>query len=840
MLKDLRHAGRMLLHAKGWTTVVVLSLALGIGANTALFSALNGLLLERLPVKDPDSLVRIRYSGPNDMATDSSDYGYGATDAAGRNIRSTFSYPMYQQYVADNRTMSDLIAFAPFGRVNVVVDGAADVAEAFISTGNYYRVLGVPTVLGRTILPEDDRPDASPVAVISSKYWYSRFAGDPGIVGKTVRVNNVLVTIVGVLSPKFTGVQQAVDDPPDISIPIALDSQLQTFEPRLNRPTSWWLEVMGRLKPGVTAAQVQGNLDGVFRATARAGLEAYLAGLSDSERGTTRNRNRTQVPNLIVDSGARGIYEVSRNEMRSVTILAVVVAMVLLLVCANVANLLLSRATARRKEISVRLSLGATRMRLVRQLLTESLLLASIGGALGILVGYWGKLLLPGDAARGSSLDWRALIFVSAVTLTTGILFGIAPALRATGVNVNSALKENSRSVAGARSSLGKALLVIQVAISLVLLVGAGLFLRTLQNLRHVDVGFNPQNVTLFRINPSLNRYDGPRAIALLDQMLDRLSSVPGVRAASLSQPALLSGSVNSTSIYTQGRTYDRNDQPEINRLVVSPNFFSTMEIPVLLGRGFGPADGEEAPKVAMINEAAARKYFAGTNPIGQRFGSSPETTNQLEIVGIVRDTKYNSVRDAAPPTMYVPYRQARIGSPMFEIRTAGDPATVVSGLREAVRQMDPNLPMMDVSSQIEQVERRFAQERVFAQAYTLFGLLALVVASVGLFGLMSYSVSRRTNEIAIRMALGAQRVDVLRLVMRESMRLVAIGVLAGVAIAVAGGYFVRTLLYGLASTDPLSIAGAVVVMVAVSAIAGYLPARRASRVDPMTALHYE
>ena len=508
--------------------MVVLSLALGIGANTALFSALNGLLLERLPVKDPDSLVRIRYSGPNDMATDSSDYGYSGTDAAGRNIRSTFSYPMYQQYVADNRTMSDLIAFAPFDRVNVVVDGAADVAEAFISTGNYYRVLGVPTVLGRTILPEDDRPDASPVAVISTKYWYSRFAGDPGIVGKTVRVNNVLVTIVGVLSPKFTGVQQAVDDPPDISIPVALDSQLQTFEPRLNRPTSWWLEVMGRLKPGFTAAQVQGNLDGVFRATARAGLEAYLAGLSDSERGTSRNRNRTQIPNLIVDSGARGVYEVSRNEMRSVTILAVVVAMVLLLVCANVANLLLSRATARRKEISVRLSLGATRMRLVRQLLTESLLLASMGGALGILVGYWGKLLLPGDAARGSSLDWRALMFVSAVTLTTGILFGIAPALRATGVNVNSALKENSRSVAGARSSLGKTLLVIQVAISLVLLVGAGLFLRTLQNLRHVDVGFNPQNVTLFRINPSLNRYDGPRAIALLTA--DARSALVGAR----------------------------------------------------------------------------------------------------------------------------------------------------------------------------------------------------------------------------------------------------------------------------------------------------------------------
>jgi predicted permease len=383
-------------------------------------------------------------------------------------------------------------------------------------------------------------------------------------------------------------------------------------------------------------------------------------------------------------------------------------------------------------------------------------------------------------------------------------------------------------------------LLVAQVAISLVLLVGAGLFLRTLQNLRHVDVGFNPQNILLIRVNPSLTGYDGPRAIALLTQLLERLPSVPGVRAVALSQPALLAGSVNSTSIVIQARPADPKARNDINRLVVSANFFSTMEIPVLLGRGFTASDGEKAPKVALINEAAVRKYFAGTNPVGQRFGQSPETSGDIEIVGVVKDAKYNSVRDPAPPTMYVPYQQARPGSPMFEVRTAGPPSVAAGGLREAMRQVDPNLPVMDVSSQMEQIERRFAQERVFAQAYTLFGLLALVLASVGLFGLMSYNVARRTNEIGIRMALGAQGRDVLSLVMRESMSLVAIGVVAGLAIALAGGYLVKSLLFGLASTDGASIAGAVIVMVVVSAAAGYLPARRASKVDPLRALHYE
>ena len=846
MLKDLRHAVRMLLHAKGWTAVVIVSLALGIGANAAIFSGVNALLLTRIPVDDPDSLVRLRYGGRNDMVTSSSDYGYSEKGKDGQNVRTTFSYPMYQQFLADNKTMSELMAFAPFGRVSTVIDGQAEIATSFVSSGNYYQALGVNARIGRTILPEDDKPTAPPVAVISSKYWHTRFTTDPAVVGKTINVSNVAVTIVGVLPPDFTGVQQPVTDAPDIGLPLALVPQVDTFnatQPRLSQPTYWWLQVMGRLKPGATAQQVKGNLEGVFRSTARAGMDTYLKALPESDRGTAMNRTRSEVPHLLVDSARHGVYDVGSTDVRSATILSIVVALVLLIVCANVANLLLSRATTRQKELSVRLSLGATRGRLIRQLLTESLLLAFVGGALGLVVGYWGKQLLPAPVNQAAMLDWRVLGFVMLVTAVTGIIFGIAPALRATGVNLNDVLKQSGRSVSGSRSALSKSLLVVQVAISLVLLVGAGLFLRTLNNLRQVDFGFNPRNLLLFRINPQLNRYDEKRQLALYTQLLERISAVPGVRAVALSNPALLSGSVNSTSIFVQGRVYEagrRDLDNSINRLVISTNFFETMEIPVVLGRGFNARDNETAPKAVVINEAAVKKYFPNENPIGQRFGSSIETTNQLEVVGVLKDAKYNSVRDPAPPTMYVPYHQNRAGSAVIEVRTAADPTSVTSGVREAVRQVDATLPMMDVSTQLEQVERRFQQEKLFAQAYTLFGGLAMLVASIGLFGLMSYTVSRRTNEIGIRMALGAQGADVMRQVLRESMILVAVGVAIGVATAYGAGRLLSTMLFGLAANDVMTIAGATLIMVAVSGLAGFLPARRASRVDPMVALRYD
>ena len=431
--------------------------------------------------------------------------------------------------------------------------------------------------------------------------------------------------------------------------------------------------------------------------------------------------------------------------------------------------------------------------------------------------------------------------FVLGVTVVTGIVFGIVPALRATGMNVSATLKESSRSVAGSRSRLGRSLLVMQVAVSLVLLIAAGLFLRTLQNLRNVDVGFNTRNLVVFNVRPALNGYDEPRGLALYDRMIEALGGIAGVRSVAASNVLLLSNSVNSTSIFVQGRTYAPDRHDSINRLVMTPAFFETMEMPIRAGRGLTARDDMAAPKVAVINETAARTYFPNENPVGQHIGSSIETAGQIEVVGIVRDAKYDSVRDAVPPTMYVPFRQQlRTGNAVFHVRTAGDPSGTIRAVRDTMRQIDATLPLTSMTTQMEQVEKRLGQEKVFAQAYTLFGALALLIASIGLFGLMSYSVARRTNEIGIRMALGAQPQDVLRLVMRESMILVIVGIAIGLGASIAASRLVTTLLYGLAPTDPATMVGATTVLVIVSALAGYLPARRAARVDPLIALHYE
>lgn len=843
MLRDLRHAIRVLFQAKGWTAVVVLSLALGIGANTAIFSGVNALLLKKVPVESPESLVRLQWTGRNDMVNSSSDYGFSARDALGRDVRATFSYSMYLQFRADNQTMSDLIACAPTGQVNLVLDGKAEIARSFIASGNYFQMLGIRAVHGRLLTPEDDQPAAPPVAVISETYWRTRFGSDPAAIGKVVRLNNTPATIVGITPRAFTGIQQAVGEPPDVTVPLALDPQIQVGpDPRLKQPTYWWLQVVGRLKPGMTAAHVQANLERVFQHTARASMDAHLASLPEAQRTNSNNRNRTNVPYLLVSAADRGVYDVNANEMRAASVLGAIVGLVLLIVCANVANLLLSRATARRKEISVRLSMGATRTRLIRQLLTESLLLAFIGGALGVVVGYWGKQLLPNPVGQAAVLDWRVMAFVVAVTTVTGIVFGIAPAFAATRMNVSGVLKETSRGVAGGRSFLSKALLVVQVAISLVLLIGAGLFLRTLENLRNVDVGFNTQNLVLFRVNPQLNRYDQKRIVQLYADLSQRLQAIAGVRAVTMSSPALLSGGVNSTSIFVHSRTYLDGQRQSINRVVVAPNFFATMEMPIKLGRGFNDAENTPtAAKVVVINEAAARRYFTNENPIGQRFGSSVETSGQLEVIGVLRDAKYNSVRDPAPPTMYLPFLQVgpQFG-PSFAVRTAGDPAPLIGSIREAVSQVDPNLPIIGMTTQMEQVELRFAQEKIFAQAYALFGILALVVAAVGLFGLMSYSVARRINEMGIRVALGAQQQDVLRLVMSESMILVVTGVAIGLATAWGVSRFIENQLFGIAPTDEATLLLAIGVMVMVAGLAGFLPARRAARVDPMVALRYE
>ena len=847
MLHDLKHAYRMLMQSKGWTVVVLLSLAIGIGATTALFTAVNGLLLQTVSVPDPQALAVLKWTGKNNMVRSSSDYGF-SRQHNGQNVRSTFSNNIYQQLKSANQTMTDLIAGTSLESFNFASNGSSEIASAFGVSGNYFKVLGVSAVVGRTIEESDDKPGAELVAVISHAFWQRRFAGDRSIVGKIVRLNNNQVTVVGVLPPAFIGIQRMAETPRDVFVPFLVEprfvpaadlfsnARFGPIKPRVEQPTNWYLQIAGRLKPGMTLEQVKGNLAGPFAQAARGGMEAFHAELTEAQRKMSFNqREGDAVPELLVLPGARGIYNLDNTSSRSASVLSAIVVLLLLIVCANVANLLLSRAAARYREVSVRLSMGASRRRLIRQLLTESLLLSGTGGALGILLGYWSKKLLP--FGQNTTIDVQVLAFVAGISMLTGLTFGLIPAVRATQVDLASAMKENSRSVAGARTWLSKALLVTQVAVSVVLLIGAGLFVRTLQNLRSVDVGFNTNNILMFRVNPALNGYSPERMTQLYQRMQTSLEALPGVRSVSFTRNALLSGSTSITGIYKQGQT--DKEAKDIYFMSVAPKFFDTMQIPIIMGRDFNERDAANPDNSAIINETAAKKYWPNENPIGQRVGQNIEESAKTEIIGVIRDTKYDSVRDAAPATMYTPIRAGTRALTVM-VRTATDPASLTETVRSAMQQVDPDVPMTGITTQSDQVDARFAQERLFALAYSLFGVLALLLACIGLFGLMSYSVSRRTNEIGIRMALGAQRAGVVGMVLRESMLMVVIGVVVGLAGALAGGRFVESVLFGLSTTDVWTISSAIGLIALVSLAAGYLPARRASRVDPMVALRYE
>jgi predicted permease len=593
------------------------------------------------------------------------------------------------------------------------------------------------------------------------------------------------------------------------------------------------------MKPGATIEQVSANFTPVFEAAARSGLAEYQSTLTEEERNLSSNRTRgNAMPTFMVKPATHGYYELDPTAKRSAGFLSVVVIIVLLIVCANVANLLLSRATSRHKEISVRLSMGATRGRLVRQLLTESLLLSGLGGLLGVLVGYWSRGLLP--FGKTAPLDWRVFGFVAGVSMMTGVIFGLLPALRATRVHLSDAMKENSRSVISSRTILSRGLLVLQVAMSLLLIIGAGLFLRTLDNLKHVDVGFDSTNLLMFNVNAAVNRYDAERSTNLFRQALDRMSLIPGVKSAALTRTTLLSGSTSSSSMWAEGSTDAKANVEEMYMMDVSPEFFATMGIPLRGGRVFTQQDTAKSPKVAMLNEAAARALWPNQNAVGKRLGGSLERSTDFEVIGIVRDAKYDSVRNAGPPTMYRSVWQGNARAQNVVLRTAGDPMALTETVRTAMREVDPTLPIQRFTTQTDQIANRFAQERLFATAYTAFGALALVLACIGLFGLMSYNVARRTNEIGIRMALGAQRATVVAMVMKESLFLVGIGVAIGFGASLWAGRFVQSVLYGLSATDALTITGAVLLIVVVSALAGYVPARRASKVDPMVALHQQ
>lgn len=844
--QDLRYAGRMLLKSRAFTAIAVLSLALGIGANTALFSLVDAVLLKTLPVKKPNELVLFNWlGGPRGLSRGI--MGSTKTDpATGMRTSTSFSYLTFERFRDNNDTLSDVFAFAPLHQLNVSVDGQPEIATGQFVSGGYHPGLGVRAMMGRTITSDDDKAGAPPVTVITHRYWQRRFGHDPDVVGKTLNVNNVPFTIIGVTPPEFVGASQ-VGWSPDLSIPFSMQPQVSPHESSLNGPWFWWLQIMGRLKPGMTMEQAASSFESVFRQSAQEGWEAALARFPP--KGQAQNPAPRDVPNLKAGSGSQGLTELRSAYSQPLMILMAIVGFVLLIACANVANLLLARAATRQKEIAVRLALGASRWRLVRQLLTESVLLAILGGAVGVLFAYWGKDMLltlrpwgGGELGVDPKIDLRVLGFTIAVSLATGLLFGLAPALRATKVDLAPALKDNARSVTGGtRSILTKSLIIVQVSMSLVLLVGAGLFVQTLRNLQNVDIGFNRENLLLFNVEPGLNGYDRPRMAQLYRRITERLEAVPGVRSATVSLIPLLSGQAQTRGIDVQGHTSrpDDNDDAKVN--TVGAHFFETLEIPILLGRGLSPRDDESAPKVAVINQMLAHKYFGDEIPLGRRFGfGGPETSGQIEIIGVTGDAKYTDIRSQTEPTVYLPYLQSIPRQATFIVRTSGDASAMTASIREAVHEVDNNLPLFGMKTQSQQADESLTQERLFATLSSFFGVLALLLACIGLYGVMSYGVARRTNEIGIRMALGASAPRVMRMVMRETILVVIVGVVIGLGAALATTRLIASMLFGLAATDALTISFAVVLMIGVAAVAGYLPARRASKVDPMVALRYE
>jgi predicted permease len=846
ILQDLRYGARMLLRSKGFTAVAVLSLALGIGANTALFSLIDGVLLKMLPVKRPHDLVLFNWlSGPRGLS-----YGIdGITSrdpATGIATSTSFSYLTFERFRDQHDALSDVFAFAPIEQLNVNVDGQAEIAGGQLVTGGYYAGLGVEAILGRSITDLDDQANASPVAVITHRYWQRRFGLDPAAVGKTVNVNNVPFTIIGVTPPEFFGALQ-VGQSPDVTIPMAMEPQVRQGSRSLRQPWFWWVRIMGRLKPEVTAEQARASLEVSFQQSALEGWNAVQARLQ--AQGQAASQTPRDTPQLRVAPGGQGLTEARRAYSQPLMILMAVVGLVLLISCVNVANLLLARAASRQKEIAVRLAVGASRWRLVRQFLTESVLLASLGGALGLLLAFWGKDLLLALRPWGGEalvldlkLDLRVLGFTTAVCLITGIMFGLAPALKATRVDLTPALKDTSRSLTGgSHSLLTRSLIIAQVAMSLLLLIGAGLFAGTLRNLQVVDLGFNRENLLLFRVDPMLSGYNRAQITNLYQQIIERIEAVPGVRSATLSRHPLLSGSARNGPVFVQGQPPRPDEENIVYTNPVEASFFETMEMPILFGRSLSPRDDERAPKVAVINQTMARRYFGDENPVGRRFGfGSPETSGQIEVVGVARDAKYTDLRQETPPTFYTPYRQEPPGQVNFAVRTSGDAKAMIASIRQAVREVEQNLPLFDIKTQSEQADESLAGERLFATLSSFFGLLALLLASIGLYGVMSYNVARRTNEIGIRMALGANRIDVIRLVLRETLLLVFTGSIIGMGAAFATTRLIESMLYGLTPNDPVIISLAVLLLLAVAALAGYLPARRASQVDPMVALRYE
>jgi len=832
LLQDIRYGLRMLGKSPAFTAIAILTLALGIGANTAIFSFTDQVLLRNLPVPNPEQLAVLRSPGPNPGRTWSD--GDGAE---------SFSYPMYKDLRDRSSVFSGLLACFPVD-VNVSGRGATQNAHGELVTGNFFETLEVQPALGRVFMASDETaPGANPVVVLSYGYWTRQFGADLSILNKSLTVNGVSLTVVGVARAGFDGVQ--IGSTPDLFIPMTMKEKISPNDQlTLAGRNDHWVAILGRLKPGITRARAQASLQPVYAPILES--DAKLLKLSGA-----RLKQFLAKP-LQVNEGSQGRQILQKDAKQPLLILMSMVGLVLLIACANLASLLIARGEARQREIAVRLALGAGRWRLVRQLLTESLLIGAAGGAAGLAVASWCSNTISGTipqdigmAGVRGGLDFRVLWFAVALTVATSVLFGLAPALRATRVNLQTTLKDQGSSVSEGRSNvrLRKVLIVAQMALTAVLLAGAGLFARTLVNLEHANLGVSAGHVLQFTVEPGLNGESPTQTIAFADNARQAIAATPGVRSVSASFLAIFSNSDSSSNITPQGYAMHPNEDTNVATNAIGPEYFSTLGIPLLAGREFTEADTAKSPKVVIINEMLARRFFAGRNPIGLHiaYGAGSSVHPDMEIVGVVKDSKWDNPRSAITPFLYQPYSQfPQLSFLTFYMRTERDPAQMAATVHGVVERIDPNLPVKDMRTLTVQVDETMFNDRLVAVLSILLALLAALLAALGLYGVLSYVVARRTREIGIRMALGGQRADILRLVLGQGAQLTAIGGVAGILAALALARLMSSLLFGVNANDPLTFVTVAVVLAIVSGAACYIPARRAVRVNPIVALRYE
>jgi predicted permease len=840
---DIRYAARILRKSPGFTAIAVGSLALAIGANTTIFSIANEMLYERLGVPHSEQLRLFMLTGDRNVAIHSN-WGDWNSLPGGRNISSSFTFPIYQQLRKDNQVLQDIFAFKDIGRVNVTVDRGARAVQLELVSGNYYEQLQVTPVLGRAILSSDDTvPGAGAVAVISDGFWQQSFGRSPNVIGKVINVNTIPVTIIGVNPRGFTGAK-SVQSSPELFMPLSMIPLLHAEfagGPFLSNPRVFWLQVMARTKPEIPVAQAQIALNLTLNAAVRSTM-------------TTLKKDDT-MPELNLDDGSRGLNYAARAFAKPLYVLLALVGFVLLLACANIANLMLARACAREREMSVRLALGAGRSRILRQVLTESLMISFMGGAVGLFFYFMGRSALPRlfiNAWEQPDLvlpfHWRVYAFTTALTILTGVFFGLAPAWSATKAEIGTALKKAGKTATKHRKAWsGKAIVAFQIALSTMLVVGSALFIRTLINLNSIDPGFRADQLLLFDISPPSKQYPEPKDVALHVRLEEALRSVPGVQSVALTDNPLVANSVSTSGFIIQGAPKverKRGDHSGNASLAdVGHDFLSVMGIPVIAGRAFTAQDVNSRRRVAVVNQTLARQFFPHDNPIGKLFATDdgPENQEWIEIVGVVGDTRYSSLKEESPAVHFDLFNQLHsIGGATYAIRTQVPPEAITPSLRAAVQKIDRDLPLMDIRTQRQQIDATTQQERVFASLTAGFGLLALALACVGIYGVMAYTVSQRTSEIGIRLALGAERAQVRGMVLREAGWLAGFGVVAGLAIALGLAQLVKSMLYGLGAADPASFAGAGCLLLGVALIAAWIPALRASRVEPMEALRHE